>query len=334
MADLLEVDESLFFKIPPLMIIPNIFRDFEVYLKLKRNKPQYMLYCKDPMSFTVRHREKLFENGVDELYVRVTERDGYHKYIEENLPKILDDESIDVTERGKVFYSATTNIIEETFENRLPGTFKEEHYKRISDMIGSSIPFLTTSATLKTLQPLINKDYYTYSHSINTMIYFISLLTIMSPDYTRAQLEACATGAVLHDIGKCRMIDLVKKEGPLTPEEWVKMKTHPSLGNDICENQSLSIPQITRKIIRQHHEKLDGKGYPSMLKEEDISKEVRAMTICDIYDAITTKRSYKDAKTPFQALQILSTMRGQIDMDILIKFIKMLNDNNICEVKK
>src|SRR5579884_112980 len=111
-------------------------------------------------------------------------------------------------------------------------------------------------------------------------------------------------GAYLHDIGKVAIPDqILFKPGPLTAEEWEIMKSHPERGERICSNMRSLAPVLP--IIRHHHEKWDGTGYPDGLKGEEIPLLARILQLADIYDALTTERTYKRALSSEEALRIV-----------------------------
>ncbi len=113
----------------------------------------------------------------------------------------------------------------------------------------------------------------------------------------------------LHDIGKVGIPDdILFKAGPLTPEEWEIMKSHAERGERICSSMRCLAPVLP--IIRNHHERWDGSGYPDGLKGEAIPLLARILQLADIYDALTTVRSYKRALSPEEALRVI---REEVD---------------------
>ncbi len=119
-----------------------------------------------------------------------------------------------------------------------------------------------------------------------------------------SDIVALNHGGYLHDIGKCNLPDsILLKAGPLTFEEWKLMKEHPARGEEICRD----VPALRAvlPIIRHHHERWDGSGYPDGLRGEQIPLLARILQMADIYDALTSERPYKQACPPAQAIAIL-----------------------------
>jgi len=110
----------------------------------------------------------------------------------------------------------------------------------------------------------------------------------------------------VHDIGKVAVPDhILLKPGPLDSDEWKIMKQHPLIGERIC--RPLKSFRHVLPIIRHHHEKLDGSGYPDGLKGKDIPLTAQIMQTVDIYDALTTSRPYRKALSPKEAFAIMDT---------------------------
>lgn len=146
------------------------------------------------------------------------------------------------------------------------------------------------------------KDKYTEGHIERVSRYAMELAGIL--ELSGTDMEAISKGGQLHDIGKIALDEsLINKPGKLTPEEYAMVKEHPLVGYKICH--SLKSVRYALPVIRWHHEKIDGSGYPDALEGDEIPIAVRIMAIVDVYDALTTKRSYKEAYPPGQAFDIL-----------------------------
>jgi putative two-component system response regulator len=136
-----------------------------------------------------------------------------------------------------------------------------------------------------------------------------------------AQLGALKRGAVLHDIGKIAVPDaILLKPGRLTPAEMVQMQQHTIIGDRLCSE--LRLLQPVRPIVRSHHERLDGSGYPDGLRESQIPLLAQIIGVVDVFDALTTARPYKPALQPDVALQelYLEARRGWRDERLVAEF--------------
>jgi putative two-component system response regulator len=138
------------------------------------------------------------------------------------------------------------------------------------------------------------------------------------------ELEAVAYGALLHDVGKIGVPEhLLRKEGPLSDEEWTVMRRHPEIGERICH--PLTASRSFAPIIRHHHERFDGAGYPDGLSGERIPLGARIVTIADAYEAIVHGRPYQPAKPHAAATDELTRLAGrQFDPELVPIFLQEL----------
>ncbi|MEO0839214.1 MAG: two-component system response regulator [Cyanobacteria bacterium J06643_5] len=146
---------------------------------------------------------------------------------------------------------------------------------------------------------------------------------------TRYQVRDLMWGGYLHDIGKVGISDSVLlKKGKLTPDEWEEMRQHVLIGEQIC--QPLRSMRGVIPIIRNHHERWDGSGYPDGLKEDEIPFLAQVFQLIDIYDALTSERPYKKAFTPMEALSIMveETEKGWRDKKLMQKFTEFISTIN------
>ena len=181
-------------------------------------------------------------------------------------------------------------------------------------------------ASIKTLISVINaKDRYTYGHSERLVMF--SRIMADKLELSERGKKDLIYGAYMHDIGKINIpVDILNKKMPLTNEEWESLKQHPEHGAEILRNvESL---QSIIPLIKHHHEKYDGTGYPSGLKGKEIPYLVRVLTVIDSFDAMTSNRPYNKHKTYEEAFAELRRCSGtQFDPDIVESFIEAVNEN-------
>lgn len=142
---------------------------------------------------------------------------------------------------------------------------------------------------------------------------------------SRNQIRDLMWGGYLHDIGKVGIPDAVLlKQGKLTPEEWENMRLHVSIGEKIC--QPLRSMRGVIPIIRHHHERWDGSGYPDGLKGNDIPYLAQVFQVLDIYDALTSERPYKRSFTPEEALTVMleETNSGWRNPELMLQFVAFI----------
>ena len=143
------------------------------------------------------------------------------------------------------------------------------------------------------------------------------------------QLKVVVFGALLHDIGKIGVSDaILNKTGPLTPMEWHEMRQHPVIGERICE--PLSAAAQFAPIIRSHHERWDGQGYPDRLRGDDIPLGARIVGLVDAYDAMIHDRPYRRARSVGAALEEIGSLAGaQFDPELARLFIDIVERDSV-----
>jgi len=143
------------------------------------------------------------------------------------------------------------------------------------------------------------------------------------------QLTALRRAGTVHDIGKVAVPDaILLKPGPLTAEEQVIMRQHPVVGERICA--PLKSFRLVLPIIRHHHERLDGSGYPDGLKCDAIPLTARVLQLVDVYDALTTERPYKCAISVPEALAMMEdeVRKGWWDRDLFAEFLQLVAESD------
>ena len=156
----------------------------------------------------------------------------------------------------------------------------------------------------------------------------LSVAMGMAMDLPHDQLLALQRGGYLHDVGKIGMPDsILFKPGPLTAEEWIVMRRHTVKGEEICRPIKCLAPALP--IVRSHHERWDGSGYPDGLSGERIPLLARVLQFADIYDALTATRSYKSSMKRAAALRVLQeeTDRGWRDPELMRVFRRLKHEN-------
>ena len=178
-------------------------------------------------------------------------------------------------------------------------------------------------ATIKSLALAIDaKDQYTHQHILRVQRYAVATAEKMG--LTGVEMEGLRTGALLHDIGKLGVPEYVLlKPGRLTPEEFDKIKKHPEIGAAILD--PVEFPWPVLPVVKYHHEKWDGTGYPEGLKGEEIPRIARVLAVADVYDALTSSRSYRSAWSHEKALSVIREGSGShFDPEIVEAFLSVI----------
>jgi putative nucleotidyltransferase with HDIG domain len=169
------------------------------------------------------------------------------------------------------------------------------------------------------------KDAYTSGHSTRVSRYAVK--TAVQLGYAGDRLEQVRLGGELHDIGKIgTREDILNKPGVLAPEEFEHIKTHTTLGERILA-PFFTESRTVLQIVRSHHERVDGSGFPDGLRGDQIPLEARLVAVVDAFDAMTTNRAYRPSRTPVDALDELRRCSGtHFDPEVVTAFLQAFSD--------
>ncbi len=226
--------------------------------------------------------------------------------------------------RAIVLKETSKVILQNFFTDPKSGRAIKEVNVLVNDMIDC---IMEDRDAIYELLSLKGYDYYTYTHSVNVAALCIS--SGVAIDLKRCDTEKLGLGGMFHDIGKSQIShEVLNKQGRLNDVEYNIIKSHVLEGERIMRDHK-GFPPESFSAIMQHHEKLSGNGYPYGLFGKDLNIFGRITAIADCYDALTTRRPYKVAYTPFQALSMISKDSSDYDADLLKAFIKMLGKINL-----
>ncbi len=232
-------------------------------------------------------------------YIRKLHQLGvYYVYVEDDR---LDDIEIE-DDKLNLLKQETMKSLSVIIKNT--GMLDKSYIKQCLSILDELVEYIMELGDVnKSLYDIKTHDNYTYLHSIDTgiMCTFLGL----SLNMTKQSIKDLTIGGVLHDIGKVRVpYSIINKEGPLTEEEFEEMKKHPIYGKEMLK-ENISIPYSSIIGIEQHHEKINGKGYPYGLNGNEISKFGKVICICDVYDAVSSDRSYRNKFSPSDAYELI-----------------------------
>jgi len=303
------------------VLIENTKVEFDLFLRNDvSGQARYVLFCRADEKFSSEKQEQLLSKNTQRLYISSKDSDKYLQYQEKNLKQIIEDKSKSPIEKSETVYQVAKFLTKDLLSNPRSG----EHVDRVSDWTDNTVDcILHEKDTFASFLKVISNDYQTYTHSINVAV--IGLLFGKYLSLKQHELNCLGTGLLLHDIGKSAISsDIINKAGFLTEKEMEIMKKHPKAGLDILACKE-SINGMSLKIVIQHHENQDGTGYPYGLGGSDIHLFGSMSRILDVYDAMTSKRHYADAKRPFATLaEMKNTMSNCFNMELLKEFICFL----------
>lgn len=237
------------------------------------------------------------------------------------LRETIRDKRLPLPERARLVREHTFVMMENLLENPTAGNIKES-----KNAIAEIVDFvMENDDATNYLIKITDHDYYTYTHSVNVGFWAISLAKVLFRGSDAHNMHELGAGFFLHDIGKVLISnDIINKSGPLSDEEMHEMRKHPSLGFRIL-NDARQLTEECKTIVLQHHEKIDGTGYPKGLRGDEIHVYGKICAIADVFDALTSNRSYRKGNKPFDALKIMrDLMPGHFEKNLFETFVRML----------
>ena len=292
-------------------IEPNLFPDVGLYLKSGAN---FVLYKSHGRSFTKLEGERLKENNIEFLYVSQGDMELITEFMESNAERLLMDDTLANKTKGKIIYQTSVNFVGDIFGN----PEKVGDFERSKRLIENLLLYLSSDKeALSSLETVMTHNYFTFVHSLQVTA--ISLL-VHSEAYLlpRDELVDVGIGTLLHDFGKIFVSqDILNKTGKLTESEIAQLKKHPEDGYKyLKENTSLN--DVSLSIIRYHHERNNGNGYPFGLKGEAIPRSAQVGAVCDVYCTLTIDRNGRKSLPSHLALQFMKQeMKGALNERLL-----------------
>lgn len=206
-------------------------------------------------------------------------------------------------------------------EARMGKAINSDEALLVVEEISSSV--MRNPGALIGLARLKNKDDYTYMHSVAVCALMVSLARQLELD--DGQIRQAGLAGLLHDVGKMMIpLEILNKPGKLTETEFETVKNHPIAGHKILMDSN-DIGDVALDVCLHHHEKVDGSGYPERLSNKQISLYAKMGAVCDVYDAITSNRPYKNGWEPAESIRKMAEWsKGHFDSGIFQAFVKSI----------
>lgn len=319
--------------VPLVHVPPEGLARLEIYLFNPQNK-SYSLYRHRDLPFGKKDYKRLMESKVDFVYVSVRDHQIYYRTMENVLSQIVADNKIQEEKKAEILYSTSMELANQLLAAP-PG---KEEIERTANLARSTVQLIMNDkGAFGQLFEIFDHDFYTATHMVNVCSVSISLALKMGL-IQKHELQNLGTGALLHDIGKIFIpSEVLNSTDKITPEQYDLLKTHVQQGYDHLTNILDDLPDETAAIIAEHHERMDGSGYPKGLKNDQISPLGRLAGITDTFEAMTSVRPYRaHTFSVEEALQQLEDEApAKYDLEIVHAFaaliettIKTEPDNN------
>ena len=295
---------------------------FNIFSMVEDNgENRYVLYASKEPRYRDKVRELLQSSDfMEELYIHEDDLVLYFEHATDSSRDYV--VNLDATPEKKMakVYDLSRDVTHQFFEaNSSPEILRGSG--QVVDLMEKCLE--NNQLGFYGLTKIMEKDYYTYTHSINVGLYCMSFaLKIGMP---ADEVHELGLGGMLHDVGKSRIpMEIINKKGALTEEEFQTIKNHTDNGMEVIRELGCYGEKVIQ-MVGQHHEKYNGEGYHQGLAGEDISLFARICKLTDVYDALTTRRSYKKALKTLEALTIMKSQMGhEFDPKLLHSFILMM----------
>lgn len=303
--------------VPAETICENTAPPFAVYMRTAEEK--FVLFLAGDTLMTARQRERLRQSGGRLLYLHPDNEEAYYRYLGDNLQQVLNDPLTSFPHKASIVYDTASHLMHDVLRDPQ----EAGNIRRATEVAKNTASLVGDHDQIEDILALTNFDYTTHTHSVNVCVYGLALARHLGHRDPRL-LGELSIGLLLHDVGKS-LIDpnILNKPGRLTPEEFEVMKHHPALGGQAL-HQHGNIPVIAMHVVLEHHERMNGQGYPRALTDGKIHPLARLAAIVDVFDALTTRRPYKEPLSTFEALRLMRDDSGHHDEPMLGAFIAML----------
>lgn len=271
------------------------FEGIAVYLRPPSSgkadeKDSFTLYTSDSTRFTEQHRQRLMDQRVQFVYIPIASQSRFRQQTEANLVKITQDPSLAVSVRSQIIYETSVELVNELLAEPDLSS-KTPRLEQISRAVTTLT--LNDPGSFAHLFTASHHDFYTATHMVNVATWMVPLAYAMG-FHDIGQLNHLCQAGILHDIGKIYVpSDVLNKKGRLSDGEWNQIRRHPELGCEHLKSYD-NIPPLVYTVTRQHHERLDGSGYPDRLKGDQIDIFARICAVVDSFDAMTAFRPFKE----------------------------------------
>lgn len=259
--------------------------------------------------------DALLRQEVDAVFVRNGDLELQSGYISDNIRKVLA-APISAVEKTSLLYNHAEFLVERAFSDHPSVPDIELGVKLVRS---SAMQFAEDEISARELFAIFAKDYNTFTHSVQ--VSFLSMAFATSLGWLKGEVADIGAGALFHDVGKSAVdAEVLNKPGRLTSEEFELVRRHSVIGYEQLKKSRKFTPEQL-DIVLHHHEDMSGGGYPDGLEGKAIHRYVRVVRIVDCFDALTTRRAYKESISQAEALRIMKEeMPGCFDPQYLEAF--------------
>ena len=298
-------------------IEPLVFPDVALYIKTGGNVVLYKSHGRD---FSDHDHERLSNNGVEFVFVSKGDMDVITSHMEASAERLLMSNILSSRAKGKMIYQTSINFVNDIFTN----PDKSTDLDRTKRLVENLMLYLSDNPdAISSLETVMSHNYHTFVHSLQ-----VASLTLLmhSEAYTlsRDEMLDVGTGAILHDFGKIFVPqEILNKSGKLNEAEIESLKRHPEEGYQFLLDKKVLSP-VALTIVRLHHERCNGSGYPLGLEARDIPRSAQITGVADVYCTLTTDKNGSKTMPPHIAVQLMRNQMKGLFSPILLDTLEKL----------
>jgi HD-GYP domain-containing protein (c-di-GMP phosphodiesterase class II) len=306
-------------------IDPASFPKVALYV---RRSGKYVLYKDPERVFSENDRRRLERSFTEFLYARSGDMEQINDYLENSLAAMLARDDLDTEAKGRMLYQITANYVIDVFDS--PET--ASNLDRCRALVQYLMRYVAADAkALESIRSIMEHNYYILTHSVQVAALNL-LLHEKLFNLDADEMLDVGIGSLLHDLGMIFVTnEILDKPDALSDVEYFKVKRHTQEGYEFLKNTG-TYSDIALCIVRHHHERYDGNGYPAGLKGDSISRSAQLTALCDEYSALISDRSYRKLLSHAEALETMrvDVKKGAYNEELFKRFEEVINEINGC----
>jgi HD-GYP domain-containing protein (c-di-GMP phosphodiesterase class II) len=320
---MLAVEKHQLVAISPVTLLADSVVGIDIFASSGEDS-EAILFCSKDAPVCRERLQKLAEDKTFKLYVSAECYNDYQVYLRENWDQITDNQDLSLNTRTTILNEVVRDVLNNAFRSG-----STEQIVQATQSLSEGIVKILgdEKIVMKGLYNVLHHDYATFTHSTNVATYAVLLAKGLG--YSAEDQNQIAVGALLHDLGKLSIDErILRKPGRLDEFEFKAIQKHPLVGfKELAFREDLSYAQLM--MVYQHHEKLDGTGYPVGVVGDEIHPWAKLCAVVDIFEAITSIRPYRSMMEPSAALGILTKASGtELDSEMVRCWIAIVQGAN------
>jgi HD-GYP domain-containing protein (c-di-GMP phosphodiesterase class II) len=298
-------------------IDPDYFPSVPLFVKTAGN---YVLYKDAERKFSSADRSRMDRTGTEFMYVRSGDMSEISAYLENSLKEMLTRDDLNSDRKGRILYQTSINYLVDAFE----APEEASNLERCRQLVQHMMSYLSNEPhALKSVGSVVEHNLYIFSHSVQVAALNLlahEKLFQVHPD----ELVDVGIGSMLHDYGMIFVTnDILNKPDALSDVEYYKIKQHTQKGYEYLKDSG-KFGDMSLTIVRHHHERYDGNGYPTGMKGDQIPRSAQLSAMCDMYSALTLDRAYRKAVSHQEAIKAMRAEAGTFNAPLLENFIELV----------